>query len=32
MHDRIEATRIFLQFQTHVECILDTKIECVQSN
>jgi hypothetical protein len=29
MHDRSEATRIFLQFQAHVECLLDTKVKCV---
>jgi transposase InsO family protein len=32
MHDRSEATGIFLQFQTHVERLLDTKIKCVQSD
>jgi hypothetical protein len=30
MHDRTEDARIFLQFQTHVEGLLDTKIKCVQ--
>jgi hypothetical protein len=32
MHDRSEAPHIFLQFQTHVERLLDTKIKCVQSD
>jgi hypothetical protein len=32
MHDRTEAQRIFLQFQAHVERLLDTKIKCVQSD
>ena len=32
MHDRIEAPRIFLQFQAHVERLLDTKIKWVQSD
>jgi hypothetical protein len=32
MHDRTEAPRIFLQFQTHIERLLDTKIKCVQSD
>jgi hypothetical protein len=30
VHDPTEAARIFLQFQTHIERILDTKIKCVQ--
>jgi hypothetical protein len=32
MHDRTEAPRIFLQFQSHVERLLNNKIKCVQSN
>jgi hypothetical protein len=32
MHDPAEAAQIFLQFQTHVERVLDTKIKRVQSN
>ena len=32
MHDRIEAPRILLPFQAHVEHLLDTKIKCVQSD
>jgi hypothetical protein len=32
MHDRSEAPHIFLQIQTHVECLLNTKIKCVQSD
>jgi transposase InsO family protein len=32
MHDRSEVPRIFLQFQSHVECLLDTKIKYVQSD
>ena len=32
MHDRTEAPRIFLQFQAHVERLLDTKIKWVQSD
>jgi hypothetical protein len=32
MHDRSEVQRIFLQFQTHVERLLDTKIKYVQSD
>lgn len=32
MHDRTKAQRIFLQFQAHVERLLDTKIKCVQSD
>jgi hypothetical protein len=31
MHDRTEAPRIFLPFQSHVERLLITKIKCVQS-
>lgn len=27
-----EAPRIFLQFQTHIERLLDKKIKCVQSD
>jgi hypothetical protein len=30
MHDRSEVPRIFLQFQSHVERLLDTKIKYVQ--
>jgi hypothetical protein len=32
MHDRIEAQRIFIHFQAHVERLLDTKIKHVQSD
>jgi hypothetical protein len=32
MHDRSEATSVFLQFQTHVERLLGTKIKCIQSD
>jgi hypothetical protein len=32
MIDRTEAHHIFLQFQKHVERLLDNKIRCVQSN
>lgn len=32
MHDRSEVPRIFRQFQTHVERLLNTKIKCVQSD
>jgi hypothetical protein len=32
MHDRFEATSVFLQFQTHVERLLGTKIKCIQSD
>jgi transposase InsO family protein len=32
MHDRSEAQHIFLQFQSHVERLLDTRIKCVQSD
>lgn len=32
MHDRTEVQRIFLQFQTHAERLLDTKIKFVQSD
>jgi transposase InsO family protein len=32
MHDCTEAPHIFLQFQTHIECLLNTKIKCVQSD
>jgi hypothetical protein len=32
MHDRSEAQHIFVQFQTHVEHLLDTKVKCVQSD
>jgi hypothetical protein len=32
MHGCSEAPHIFLQFQTHVECLLGTKIKCVQSD
>jgi hypothetical protein len=32
MQDRTEVQRIFLQFQAHVERLLDTKIKCVQSD
>jgi hypothetical protein len=32
MHDRSKAQRIFVQFQSHVKRILDTKIKCVQSD
>jgi hypothetical protein len=32
MCDRTESPRIFLQFQSHVECLLNIKIKCVQSN
>jgi hypothetical protein len=29
MHDHSEAQHIFVQFQSHVERLLDTKIKCV---
>lgn len=32
MCDRTEVQRIFLQFQAHVERLLDAKIKCVQSD
>jgi histone deacetylase 1/2 len=32
MHDRSEAPCFFLQFQAHVERLLDTKIKIVQSD
>jgi hypothetical protein len=32
MHDRTDAQRIFLQFQAHVERLLDKNIKCVQSD
>jgi transposase InsO family protein len=32
MHDRTEAHHIFLQIQSHVERLLNTKIKCVQSD
>ena len=32
MHDRTKTLRIFLQFQAHVERLLDTKIKCVESD
>ena len=32
MHDRTETPCILLQFQAHVERLLDTKIKCVQSD
>jgi transposase InsO family protein len=32
MHDRSEASRLFRQFQTHVERLLGTKIKTVQSD
>jgi transposase InsO family protein len=32
MHDRTKAPHIFLQFQSHVERLLNTKIKCVQSD
>jgi hypothetical protein len=32
MINRTEAQRIFLQFQKHIERLLDTKIRCVQSD
>lgn len=32
LHDRSEAPQIFLQFQAHVERLLDSKIKCVQSD
>jgi hypothetical protein len=32
MTDRTDAQRLFVQFQAHVERLLDTKIKCVQSD
>jgi hypothetical protein len=32
MHDCFEAQHIFVQFQSHVERLLDTKINCVKSD
>jgi hypothetical protein len=32
MHDHSEVQHIFVQFQSHVERLLDTKIKCVQSD
>jgi hypothetical protein len=32
LRDRTEVQRIFLQFQAHVERLLDAKIKCVQSD
>jgi hypothetical protein len=32
VHDRSDTTSIFMQFQAHVEHLLDAKIKCVQSD
>jgi hypothetical protein len=32
MHARIDAHRIFIEFKNHVECLLDRKIKCIQSD
>jgi hypothetical protein len=32
MHARTDAPRIFIEFKTHVECLLDRKIKCIQSD
>ena len=32
MHARTDAPRIFIEFKTHVELLLDRKIKCTQSD
>jgi hypothetical protein len=32
MHARTDAPRIFIEFKTHVERLLDRKIKCIQSD
>jgi hypothetical protein len=32
MHARTDVPRIFIEFKTHVELLLDRKIKCIQSD